>query len=223
MKKILALILVLAMALTMVACGSNDNNNDDVNNDANIENNENNENNENADNNTEEEDVLPEEDEEAPAESVDPLTLLTTVWGTYGEDELFAIAGGDYDTMTMDAPGVFTHTNTEYLDSMLGVPADIAGNISSAASMMHMMNANTFTCGAFDLVDGSDVAAFTEALKTSIMNRQWMCGFPDTLIIMQVNDTVVSAFGNAEIIENFKNKVSASYENAALLVEESLA
>lgn len=219
MKKILALILALAMALTLVACGgNNDDVNNDVNNDANVENNENAENNENVENTEDETN-----EEETVAESVDPLELLNTVWATYTEDEMFPIAGGDYDNMTMDVPGVFTNENAEYLDSLLGVPADIVSNIESCASMMHMMNQNTFTCGTFNLTDGADSKAFIEALKTNIMNRQWMCGFPDTLIIMQVNDTVVSAFGNAEIIENFKNKVTASYTGAELVVEESLA
>lgn len=217
MKKLLALILALAMALTLVACGSNDNTNDNENNNANVENNENVENNDNA------EDEAPEEDVEEPAKAVDPLELLNTVWGTYADDEKFAIAGGDYDNMTMDTPGAFTHENAEYLDSLLGVPADIVPNIASAASFMHMMNQNTFTCGAFMLADGADAAAFAEALKTNILNRQWMCGFPDTLIILNVDGTVVSAFGNAELIENFKNKVSASYTGAVLVAEESLA
>ncbi len=219
MKKILALILVLAMALTLVACGNNDNTNDNENNDVNVENNENVENNG-------EEDVPAEDDtveDEPLVDSVDPLDLLTTVWGTYAEEEKFAIAGGDYDNMTMDVPGAFTHENAEYLDSLLGVPADIVANIESAASFMHMMNQNTFTCGAFNLVDGADAQAFIEALKTNIMNRQWMCGFPDTLVIMQLNDTVISAFGNAELIENFKNKVDLAYTNVGVVVEESLA
>ena len=60
-------------------------------------------------------------------------------------------------------------------------------------------------------------------LKTSIMNRQWMCGFPDTLIIVQVGaDCVVSAFGNAELIEYFKTQLCAAY-GCSVLVEESLA
>ncbi len=214
MKKILALILALAMALTLVACGSNDNTNDNENNNANVENNENAENNEND---------APAEEETPAAEAVDPLELLNTVWGTYADEEKFAIAGGDYDNMTMDTPGAFTHENAEYLDSLLGVPADIVANIASAASFMHMMNQNTFTCGAFLLADGADAAAFAEALKTNILNRQWMCGFPDTLIIINVDGTMVSAFGNAELIENFKNKVTASYAGAVLVAEESLA
>jgi len=85
------------------------------------------------------------------------------------------------------------------------------------------MNANTFTCGAYHLTDGKGQQEFADALKENIMNRQWMCGFPDTLVIASVgNEYVVSAFGNAEIIETFKTKLLAQYEAAAVMYEESL-
>jgi len=86
-----------------------------------------------------------------------------------------------------------------------------------------MMNANTFTCGSYQLKEGADMETFTTALKDSIMNRQWMCGFPDTLIVVTLSDShVVAAFGNAEIIETFKTKLTASYEGAEVIIEESL-
>lgn len=160
---------------------------------------------------------------EAAVEVADSLEILTTVWGTYGENEIFAIAGGDYNNSVMDAPGVFDVADTESLDAMLGVPADGAAMIDGAASMMHMMNANTFTAGAYHMADPANQQAFCDKLKDSIMNRQWMCGFPDTLIVVTVGDSyVVSAFGNAEIIETFKTKLTAEYPAASVVYEESL-
>ena len=161
---------------------------------------------------------------EATVEVTDSLEILTTVWGTYGDDEKFAIAGGDFNNSVMDAPGAFSVTDTESLDAILGVPADAADYIDDAASIMHMMNANTFTAGAYHMADNSNQQAFCEALKNNIMNRQWMCGFPDTLIVVTIGDSyVVSAFGNAEVIENFKTKLTAQYPVAEVLYEESLA
>ncbi len=154
---------------------------------------------------------------------VNALNVLETVWATYEEADMFPVAGGDYENSVMDAPGAFPLTDLEVLDSMLGVPASIAEQIDNAASLMHMMNANTFTCGSYQLKDGADMETFTTALKDSIMNRQWMCGFPDTLIVVTLSDThVVAAFGNAEIIETFKTKLTASYEGAEVIIEESL-
>ena len=160
---------------------------------------------------------------EVAVEITDSLEIFTTVWGTYGDDEKFAIAGGDYNNSVMDAPGKFNVADVESLDAMLGLPADAAAYIDDAASMMHMMNANTFTAGAYHVADPANQQTFCDSLKNNIMNRQWMCGFPDTLIVVSIGDSyVMSAFGNAEIIENFKTKLTTEYPVAAVVYEESL-
>ena len=89
-------------------------------------------------------------DSSGKTEIKDAKELLTTVWNSYEEDEKFAIAGGDMteENMTEDAPGTFGITDADELDRMLGFPAADAEKIDNAASIMHMMNANTFTCGA---------------------------------------------------------------------------
>ncbi|MBQ2937079.1 MAG: bacteriocin transport accessory protein [Lachnospiraceae bacterium] len=161
--------------------------------------------------------------EAATVDVADATELLTNVWGTYTEAELFPIGGGDYENVVMDAPGKYDVSKAEEMDSVLGLPQSSAAMIDDAASMMHMMNANTFTCGAYHLTDASKQQAFADALKENIMNRQWMCGFPDTLLIASVGDEyVVSAFGNAEIMETFKTKLTAQYEAAEVMYEESL-
>ena len=160
---------------------------------------------------------------EAAVEITDSLEIFTTVWGTYGDEEKFAIAGGDYNNSVMDAPGAFNVSDVESLDAMLGVPADAASYVDDAASMMHMMNANTFTAGAYRVTDAANQQDFCDKLKDNIMNRQWMCGFPDTLIIVSIGDNyVVSAFGNAEIIDTFKTKLTAEYPMSKIVYEESL-
>ena len=99
----------------------------------------------------------------------------------------------------------------------------MADKIDDAASMMHMMNANTFTAGAYHVTAASDVTEVTNAIKDKVMNNHWMCGFPETLIIVQVGDSyLVSAYGNGELIENFKTKLVNTYANAEVVVEESL-
>ena len=87
---------------------------------------------------------------------------------------------------------------------------------------MHLMNANTFTAGAYHVAEAANTAAFVSAVQENIMGRQWMCGFPDTLIMVQFGDSyVVSAFGNAELIESFKTQLTAV--GGEVLAEESLA
>ena len=151
-----------------------------------------------------------EEQKAAVVEITDATELLTTVWGTYAEEDQFAIMGGDYTTYVDNAPGKFDISNVADLDAILGVPSDAVAMIDDVASMVHMMNANTFTAGAYHMTDDADMQAFADALKENIMNRQWMCGFPDTLIIVSVGDEyVVSAFGAADVIETFKTNLSA--------------
>lgn len=134
--------------------------------------------------------------------------LLEQAWGKYAEDEKFAIMGGDYDSNVADAPAKFNHENAEYMDSMLAIPADSAAMVDDAASMIHMMNANTFTAGAFHLADLNNEEAFVNAAKESILNRQWICGFPEKMVIISDGSGyVVTAFGNGEAVDTFKAKL----------------
>lgn len=157
-------------------------------------------------------------------EIADAAEILTTVWGAYEEDEMFPVGGGDSENLSMEGPAAFDVSKTEELEALLNFPAASADKIDGAASMMHMMNANTFTAGAYHVADSADVAVVSDAIKEKVMNNHWMCGFPETLIIVQVSDSyVVSAYGNGEMIETFKTKLMAAYEGAAeLLAEESL-
>lgn len=192
MKKKIALLLLTVMAISLVACGEKDTAN---NNDA--------------------------AKDGKQAESA--LDVLQSTWETYEEENKFAAGGGDSQNMVMDEPGKFDVANTEELNGTLGFPADSAGKIDDAASLMHMMNANTFTAGAYHVTNADDVQGVADALKESIMNRQWLCGFPETLIIVKVNDNyLVSAFGNGEIIETFKTKLTGVYADATVVYEESL-
>ena len=54
------------------------------------------------------------------------------------------------------------------------------------------------------------------------MNRRWMCGFPDKLIVISAGDSIVSAFGNEDFIELFKTKTLAALDGAKLLYEEPI-
>ena len=149
------------------------------------------------------------------------VELLETVWSSYAEDETFAIMGGDYDNNVADAPAAFDYTNAEYMDSMLAIPADASAMVDDAASMIHMMNANTFTAGAFHLTDAANEEAFAAAVKDSVMNRQWLCGFPEKLVIVSAGDGyVVTAFGNGELIDTFTAKLTDL--GGAVIVEENL-
>ena len=154
----------------------------------------------------------------------DAKALLTTVWDAHADDEKFATYGGDMDeaNMTMDAPGNFGIADAEMLDYSLGYPAAEVDKIDGAASLIHMMNANTFTAGAYHVVNADDVTAVVDALKENIANRQWMCGFPDKMVIVTVEDYVVAMFGAAELVDNFNAKLTGAYASAEVVCDEAL-
>lgn len=146
--------------------------------------------------------------------------LLAAVYASFTEEQKFPIGGGDSANLVMDAPGSFDVSKTDELDSTLGLPASEAGSIDDAASMLHMMNANTFTGAAYHLTDGTDAAAFAEAVKENILARQWVCGMPDTLVILHTQDGyVLTAFGAAELVENFKTAAQSVASGCELLLE----
>lgn len=153
----------------------------------------------------------------------DANALLTTVWGSYTEDEKFSVAGGDYNHPVEDAPGAFDITDTASLSSMLVLPETAAADIDDAASLIHMMNANTFTCGAFHVTNSEKVSTVADALRDAISSRHWMCGFPDKFVIITYGQYVVSVFGNEELVNTFRDKFTAAYADAAIAYEEAIS
>ena len=151
------------------------------------------------------------------------VDILTDAWAVYEEDEKFAIAGGDYENMVMDAPGAVNVSDGETLDALLGFPAASAGLIDDGASVMHMMNQNTFTAGAYHVEKADDVKAVADAIKENIMNRQWMCGFPDDLVIYSVGaNYVVAVFGAEDVVDNFEEALEEFYASTKILYDEDL-
>ena len=152
------------------------------------------------------------------------LALLQKVWAAYPEDDKFAAAGGDYseEHMVDGGPGIYGIADGQQLNSVFGVPSGSAAVIDGAASLMHMMNANTFTCGAFHIKSGEDASAFAQALRDSILQRRWICGFPDKVVIYSVGDYIVSAFGNAELLDTFFSALVSVEPSATLLYDEPI-
>lgn len=147
------------------------------------------------------------------------LEILETVWGQFGEDEKFFTMGGDYDNMVDNAPGAVT--NADFISGVLLVPADSASEIVETASLVHAMNLNTFTCGAFKV---ADAAAFAETMHEAIASAQWMCGFPDKMVIATIGgEYVVAAFGLNDAMNPFEEKFVAAYPAAEIVYSEAIA
>ncbi len=160
----------------------------------------------------------------AQVEITDSLELLSTVWALYADEEKFPAAGGDQteENMSMEGPGKFGVAEAESVQAMLNFPAAEIAKIDDAASLVHMMNLNTFTCGAFRTVEGTDMSALAKAIETQVMGNQWMCGFPEKMFVASVGEYLVSAYGNGELIDNLKAKLSEAYPSAEILFDQNI-
>ena len=190
MKKILTVILVLAMVVSMAACGGN----------------------------------TAEETEGVPAQEMpgSALEILENVWAGYADEEKFPVIGGDMANPVDNAPGSYNIAD-ENISYMLLIPAEQVANVTEAASMIHMMNANTFTGAAFKLAGGISAADFGAAMKEAVLNNQWMCGFPERLLIRAFGDSyVVVAFGVNDAMTPFDTHLSAAYPGMETIADEAI-
>ncbi len=155
-------------------------------------------------------------------EVVDAADAINKVWERFGEEETFAVMGGDFANPVDGKAGKVDLSDTENVTATLHITEDALKKVSDAAALTHMMNANTFTCAAYRT---DDTAALASSLKDSIKSTQWLCGFPDTLIIYTVGEEyVIAAFGNNEAIENFITHLGEIYGDSAVQnTKESLA
>ena len=151
------------------------------------------------------------------------LEILETVWKKYSADDKFAAMGGSEKNMKEDAPGKFDLGDAEALDFELGFPKAEVGKLDDAASLLHMLNQNTFTCGVYHVKNSADIEALAAKIKDNILARNWMCGFPEKLVIMTVGDYIVSVFGAAELISTFTAKLTDSYGSVRQLFDVPIA
>ena len=161
--------------------------------------------------------------EDKPAAAVDDaLTILNAIWNTYSDEEKFPAAGGDSEHAVDGAPGSFDVSNADSLSYLLTFPADDASLIDSAASLVHMMNLNTFTCGAFHVASKDNVSQLAQDLRSEFQGKHWMCGFPDKLVVASMGQYVVSVYGNEELVNTFRDKLKGSYPSVTVLYDENL-
>lgn len=151
------------------------------------------------------------------------LEILETVWKKYSADDKFAAMGGSEKNMKEDAPGEFDLGDAEALDFELGFPKAEVGKLDDAGSLLHMLNQNTFTCGVYHVKNSADIEALAAKIKDNILARNWMCGFPEKLVIMTVGDYIVSVFGAAELISTFTAKLTDSYGSVRQLFDVPIA
>ena len=198
MKKLISLALVLVMALSMLAaCGNT---------------------------NTETPDNGNNNDDAVVTGPASALEVLEKTWALFGDNEKFPVMGGDFENAIADAPGVWNSEMLVDLSYSLQLPEAEMAKVADAATMIHMMNANTFTGAVLHLNEGEDVAAFAATAKDAVMAAQWMCGFPEKLVIADMGGQyLVMAFGLNDAVGPFEAKLAEAYPDANILYSEPIA
>ncbi len=203
MKKIISMVLVLVMALSLMAgCGTKNNTTDPSG-------------------------TVASTNGATPAPETNSQEVLEKIWKSFNEhaaeDEKFPVSGGDSENPTMDGPGKVDITNADTLGFTLNLAADLHKQIDEAASLMHAMNANTFTAAAYHVTKGTDLNKFVSTAAEGIKNTQWICGFPEHLVVATVyGEYVIVAYGAEAIIGQVKNEITAAYPEAVIAVDEPL-
>ncbi len=155
--------------------------------------------------------------------STQSAKILSNIWGTYTENERFAVYGGAVENSVSDGPGDLDMKNTEELTTRYLVPEDQLATIREGASLVHLMNNNIFTGVVFQLADEANEKTLAKALRDKIQGNQWICGQPDKLLIADLEDDhLLMAFGSKDAMETFRSKLMGVYADTDILYEENI-
>ena len=146
------------------------------------------------------------------------LELLDAVWNAIPEGDRFPAGGGD-EANTAEGPGKFdVSAYPETFQYLILVDDSLMDKLTGdAATLMHMMNTNTFCSAAMALKDAQEAEAFAQSYKELVQSNRWMCGFPDTVVVLQLGGYLLTAYGKEAPIQSFV--AAAQGLGAALLVE----
>ena len=152
------------------------------------------------------------------------LGLYNKIWGTYTDDEKFPSGGGDAEHDSDEGPGFFDiEKNKESIQVNTHITDELLKTVTNdAATLMHMMNTNTFSSAIFHLKDASTAESFAKEYEKAVQNTRWMCGFPDRVVVVSIDEYVIVAFGRDDLINKFKAKCLAVDNSAKLLIDNAI-
>lgn len=148
------------------------------------------------------------------------LDLLNVVWDAYGEEKFAVVGGGpEVENKVEDAPAAFDLTDRSLAEVSLVLPE--TAEVDDAASLVHMMNANTFTAAAYHAT--GDTTALAGTLRDAVQGNQWMCGFPDKVSVAVVGEYVLVVFGGQEQVDTFMGVYSGICGASTVVYDEAVA
>lgn len=194
-KKLLLLLLMATCICTFTACG-----NTPATNNTNTET--------NAESNTEE-----------TAVDISAVDALQKAWELIPEDQAFPCFGGTIEANVENGAGAVPLDDENIFVNTLLIPSEVVEKATEAASLMHMMNSNTFTGGSIKL-DGIDAGDAATKIKDTFKNNQFMCGIPEKIKLATVGNVVVYAYGDSAIVDLFMDKVVEA-DGATIIIDEN--
>lgn len=146
------------------------------------------------------------------------LEVLQKTWAAVAEDDKFYVVGGDYDNMVDGDAGVVL--DTTFMADTLRLPETLVESVDNAAGLIHGMLLNYMAIGAYQVKDGTDLEAFATACKEGLAGAHWICGAPEVQVVIAVGNVVVFGYGLADNFTLIQNALTSVYADAQILVND---
>lgn len=146
----------------------------------------------------------------------DATSVLEAVWDK--TPEKFPCYGGGATDYNENKPGKLDLSEKDFMTNALLIPSDVQENVTDAATLVHMMNSNIFT-GVALKTNGMDVNEAAKKIENTFLNNHFICGMPDKIVIVSLQDYVVYAYGKKGVIDEFKGNIS-SLGNVNVIVDK---
>lgn len=157
-------------------------------------------------------------------EIADATEILTKAWDMYAKEDRFEIMGGHFETALIGLPAEYDLTQASDLVQMYCAPEGQVCNLDDVATMVDLYNSGRFMAGAFHLVDSEAVKDFAEGIQSQILENEWHGEKPEKLLVVKIDEQyVVSVSGRASLVNEFKQKLEAVYqEMVTVIIEENI-
>ena len=67
-----------------------------------------------------------------------------------------------------------------------------------------------------------EVEGLAQDMRDAIQSKQWMCGFPAKLVVFTYDRYVVALYGNEDLVNTFRDKLTAAYGDAVVAYDEAI-
>lgn len=153
------------------------------------------------------------------------LDYYNQVWSVFNTSGDFPGCGGDSAHSADNAPGQFdlNEENAPQFQYLLHVNEELYDMLDQdAATLLHMMNLNTFTSAVARLKEPDRAGEFAQGYQAIIREQHWLCGAPEQMVVIGVGDYVVMAFGHTDNITNLISACTTVTPGATVLVSEAI-